>query len=98
MDRDDVLLSVFVAVESAHAFSAFNPSVFTIRRFPDGQTIRDIRTGCVYAFVFSLAIGTLTSAIVKSGLPLLLAVLVATGMFAVYEKTAKEAMTNDTKD
>lgn len=92
MDDKDVLLSVFVAVEGAHAFSAFNPSIFTIRRFPDGQTLRDIRTGCLYASAFTLIIGGLTSAMIGNWLPFGMAVLTAAGMTAVYEINARRGV------
>lgn len=92
MDREDLLLSIFVAVEGAHAFSAFNPSVFTIRRFPDGQTAEDIRTGCVYASIFTLIIGGVTALLINNPLPVFFAIAVAAGMSMVYETTVQKAL------
>lgn len=91
MEDKDVLLSIFVAVESAHAFSAFNPSIFTIRRFPDSQTIQDIKTGCIYASGFSIAIGLLSSGITGNVLPIILAIIVSLVMSSIYMKTAGDA-------
>ncbi len=88
MKTEALLISVFVAVESAHGFSAFNPSLFTINRFRDEKTLQDIKRGCLYASVFSLTIGGISAALIKSWLPMLMAAAVAAGMSLVYLKEA----------
>lgn len=89
MNREELLIAIFVAVESAHAFSAFNPSIFTIHRFRDELTEKDIAKGCVLASLFSLAIGGVCSALIRSPLPLAMALGVAGGMSAVYLAAAR---------
>jgi hypothetical protein len=83
--NERILLATFVALESAHAFSAFLPSVFTIRRFRDAQTARDIRDGEVIAAGFAIAVGAVVSALTKSSLPLIFSVVTALAMVQVYE-------------
>lgn len=83
--KEQILLGVFVAVEGAHAYSAFLPSIFTIRRFRDTQTQKDIRDGEVIGSLFVLALGGVVAAITRSALPLLLAMVTAGVMVSVYE-------------
>ncbi len=79
-------LAIFVAVEGANAYSAFLPSIFTIRTFKsETGTHRSIRDGEVIATLFALAIGAATSLIVASWLPLFFAVVTAIVMVSVYE-------------
>ena len=82
MTDDILLLSVFVAVEGAHSFSAFLPSAFTIRTFAsDPQALARVRAGYLPAFVFLAALAATVAALKRSLLPLLLAA--ATGMLMV---------------
>ena len=83
-----VLISIFVAVESAHAFSAFNPSLFTIHHFRDQHTVQDIRTGCILASAFSLVVGAIATALLHHPAPLLMAAATAAGMSSVYMAAA----------
>ena len=93
MAKGEVLLtSALVAVEGAHAFSAFLPSVFTIRRLavPQGAE-RDLRLGYIPASLFALALGALASAIMKSPWPLIASVLTIIFMIATYEWAIRSA-------
>jgi len=84
---ETVLLASFVAVESAHAFSAFNPSVFTIRqlanRSEEGK--RDIRLGYIPAVIFAVALSVIVSMLIKSMLPILFGIGTIIFMILCYE-------------
>ena len=83
---EDILLASFVAVEGAHAFSAFNPSIFTIRTFKDDEkTKKSIREGYVLATVFAFVLAGIVSLIARSPLPVIFAVFTVAFMIAVYE-------------
>ena len=80
-----VALAALTAVEGAHAYSAFNPSIFTIRHFRDRTTERDVRAGEVLGSAFTLALGLIVSLIVNDWLPLAFAAGVVVVMVSVYE-------------
>lgn len=84
-ESTDVFTASVVAVEAAQAFSAFNPSIFTIRRFPDEYTQRDIRLGSVLAVVFSLLLAILGAKLTGSTLPFVAALGADAFMVGVYE-------------
>lgn len=85
---DKVILSVFVAVEGAHAFSAFMPSAFTIQKFAtDGEDKAKLRKGYAPAIAFNLALAGSVSYLSQSPLPLLASLLVIAFMLAVYESS-----------
>jgi hypothetical protein len=90
MTTEKFLIGVFVSVESAHAFSAFNPSLFTINRFRDQQTVGDITRGCIYASIFSLSIGLVSSLLIESWYPLIMSAAVSVGMSVVYLQEANK--------
>jgi ABC-type phosphate transport system permease subunit len=90
MKVEKLLIGVFVSVESAHAFSAFNPSLFTINRFRDQQTVQDITRGCIYASGFSLCIGLVSSLLIDSWFPLIMSVAVSVGMSMIYLREANK--------
>ncbi len=54
--KEDVAWSVVVGVETAHFYSAFLPSIFTIEKFAkDGETDRAaLRRGEFFATTFAL--------------------------------------------
>ena len=80
------MLGLFTALESAHAYSAFLPSMFTIRTFGgDPDTQRDIRQGEMLATGFALALGVVVSKLTRSTFPLVAAVIVSGAMVSVYE-------------
>lgn len=89
MKTEQLLISIFVAVESAHAFSAFNPSIFTIHRFRDQYTYEDIKKGCILASGFSLVIGGVASGIIHNYVPLAMAAATAALMSAAYLAAVK---------
>lgn len=83
---EEVLVSAFVAVEGAYAFSAFLPSIFTIRHFgADQSTERDIRDGEIAGALFALSLGALVGLLIKSPLPLIFSVGTSGAMISVYE-------------
>lgn len=81
-----VLLSSFVAVESAHAFSAFCPSVFTIKSLavPQNQQ-QQIREGYIPASIFAIALAVIVSKLIHSNYPLFFGIVTVIFMVAVYE-------------
>jgi len=84
---EKVLVSAFVAVESAHAFSAFNPSIFTIKSLAN-QTEEgkaQIREGYIPAVIFSVVLSFIVSRLIKSNLPLYFAVGTVVFMILWYE-------------
>jgi len=89
---ETILVSALIAVEGAHAFSAFLPSVFTIRKLavPAGAE-NDLRLGYIPASLFALALGALASAIMKSPWPLTASVLTTIFMIATYEWAIRSA-------
>ncbi len=91
METEKALISVMVALESAHSFSAFMPSAFTIRTFAltdDGQSeqhISDLRAGYIPAIAYSLIIGWIASVLISSWWPLAGTLATAVFMVLVYE-------------
>ncbi len=87
MDKEKILASLIAAVESSHFFSAFLPSVFTIRTFRDQPlTVDSIRKGEAYATTFALGLGVLLAYYVESPLPVLITAVMCVLMIWVYEK------------
>ena len=86
MEDDKVTIALLIAVEVAFGFSAFEPSIFTIRHFAAQPETKDsIRIGEVLAVGFSMLIATTASAITHSVLPLFFTMISCAGMVAVYE-------------
>lgn len=81
---EDIALGLLVLGETAHFFSAFNPSLFTIKRFPDKQTEHDIALGCTYATVFGLILALATSYIARSKIPAIFGIIGIACMNAIY--------------
>lgn len=88
MNEDDrILLAAFVAVESAHAFSAFEPSFFTIRTFADSaEKVRPLREGYVPSVLFAVILGAVVSALADTWWPLVGAIATSAFMVMMYEK------------
>lgn len=80
-------MAAFVAVESAHAYSAVLPSIFTIRTFAqtNGTTAKDIRDGEVIGSAFALTLGAIVSKLTSSALPLVFSAVTAAVMVGIYE-------------
>lgn len=81
------LTAAFVAYESAFSFSQFMPSLFTIRALgnDDDNKLASLRHGEVIGTVFVVSFATLFSVLLKSWLPLLMALISAAFVLAVYE-------------
>jgi hypothetical protein len=83
---ETLLTSVFIAYETAFAFSQYLPSVMTIHTFVDTEAkVKSIRTGELIASVFAGAFALAFAAILRSWLPLCLAGLAIVGTVVVYE-------------
>jgi hypothetical protein len=86
VQRDDILLAVFVAVEGAHAFSAFMPSTYTTLKFAgDPGDAAMLRMGYIPAVMFNLILGGIVSFFAKSKKPIVASLLVIVGMTMFYE-------------
>lgn len=84
--REDVLLGAFAGLEAAHFYSAYLPSLMTIREFTnDEDARRSLRQGEVIATIFALSLGGVVSSIVKSSYPFVVTAIVAGLMLVVYE-------------
>lgn len=84
--NQELLLSIFVGVEGAHAFSAFMPSYFTVKKFAGSEEDRQsLRSGYVPAIAFNLALGGVVAALTKRITPLMIAGAVIIFMLIMYE-------------
>lgn len=91
MDNDKLLLSVFVGVEGAHAFSAFMPSYFTVKKFAEKPAdLAALRSGYTPAILFNLALGGTVSMLTKNYTPLVISGMVSAFMVILYEQAIKE--------
>ncbi|AFA40851.1 MAG: hypothetical protein OWQ51_03300 [Pyrobaculum arsenaticum] len=89
---ETLLTSALVAVEGAHAFSAFLPSIFTIRRLAVPQdAVDDLRLGYIPASIFALALGTLASLILRNWWPLAASIMTIIFMISAYEWAIRSA-------
>lgn len=94
-----IALTLLTAAETAHAFSAFLPSFFTIRTFAlqgglDEVCLKleNLRSGYIPAVTFGLALGGVVSALAKSPLPLVGSALTAVFMVSQYERALPERL------
>jgi hypothetical protein len=86
LGKEDAALVMLVAVESAFAYSAFLPSVFTIRKHVESdEEMADIRTGEVLAGLFVLVLAGITASIIESRVPILVGLFTMVAMTGVYE-------------
>jgi len=92
-ERELIALSLLSAGEAAHAWSAFNPSAFTIRNWVlDGdpqkvqQNIANLRSGYLPAIAFGVGLGAVVSLIARSPLPAAFAGLTSLLMLVLYEQ------------
>ncbi len=89
---ETLLTSVFIAYETAFAFSQYLPSVMTIHTFVDTDAkVQSIRTGEIIASVFAGVFALAFAAILRSWLPLILAGLAIIFTVMVYEWALKGA-------
>ena len=99
MNSDIVALSLLSGAETAHAFSSFLPSTFTVRSFAldgstgnVGQKVADLRAGYRPATAFGLLLGAVVSAVAKSPLPLAASAGAAGVMLVLYEQNLPPEM------
>lgn len=86
MENDNLLLSIFVGVEGAHAFSAFMPSYFTVQKFAtSGDDAAKLRSGYIPAVAFNLFLGGVVSVLTRRPMPIIIAALVSLFMMSLYE-------------
>ncbi len=84
--REQALLGAFAALESAHFYSAFLPSVMTIQKFAtDDQARAALRQGEAIATALALSLGYVLSELVDSPLPIVMSAGMAVVMVLVYE-------------
>lgn len=83
---DTTVISIFMALEGMHAYSAFLPSIMTIGTFVDSpEKVRMIREGEVVATGFLLALAISVTALTKSPLPMVMGILAGIVTLGVYE-------------
>lgn len=80
------MLAIFSAAETPAFFSAFEPSVFTIKSLavPQGQ-VDMIRQGYIPSFILANTVGGIISVVTKRALPIILSIGMSIGMIMVYE-------------
>lgn len=91
MTAELIAVSLLAGAEAAHFFSAFCPSIFTIRQLaiPEGREA-DIRRGMLLGLMMSIGIGILVAVIFKSWLPLGFAAGIGAAMYFLYEYHLRE--------
>ena len=86
IEIEKILISAFVGVESAHFFSAYLPSIFTIKNLAIPQKAENnIRAGYIPATLLSLALSGIVSYLVKSPYPLIFGIGTIALMITFYE-------------
>jgi hypothetical protein len=93
-DKSQLLaLTLLTAAETAHSFSAFLPSYFTIRTFAlDGDPVsverklKNLRSGYLPSVTFGLVLGSVVAFIAKHPLPLVAAAVTSAFMVWQYER------------
>lgn len=90
--NNEVIFSIFMALEGLHAYSAFLPSIMTIGTFVDTpEKVRMIRQGEVVSTVFLAALSSSVAIMVRSYWPLVTAAVAGGVMLFVYEYALKNA-------
>lgn len=90
MDAAEVGVVLLVMAEAPQAYSAFLPSIMTIRTFVgDEGAVADIREGELFGSAFVLLIGAAGSALSKSSWPLIVSILTIGVMVGIYEYALK---------
>jgi hypothetical protein len=85
-ESSPAVVGLFVAVECAFGFSAFLPSIFTIRHFgAQPATAENIRIGEALGCAWAIALAGIASILVDSVAPLLLTIPTAALIVCVYE-------------
>ena len=92
VEKDVVLMSVFMALEGAFAYSAFLPSIMTIGTFVDSpEKVAMIRQGEIVGTIFLAGLSGITAMIVKSPIPIVAGFLAGALAVGVYEMALKNA-------
>lgn len=82
----EVGVVLLVAAEAPQAYSAFLPSIMTIRTFVgDEGAVADIREGELLGSVFVAGIGVVGSMLTGSPWPVVVAILTIVVMVGIYE-------------
>lgn len=90
----DLVLAVFTAVEGAHAFSAFMPSYFTVKKFAASkEDLEALRSGYSPAIAFNLLLGGSVSLLTKDVRPFVVSIVVVAFMMYLYENALKTKIT-----
>lgn len=83
---DTMLVSIFMALDGLFAYSAFLPSIMTVGTFVDSESkVVMIRQGEVIGTIFLIALSIITSAVMKSKLPLFFGILAGIVAIVIYE-------------
>lgn len=86
MTKESVGLTILVAAESGHAFSAFMPSYFTIKTFAgSAEGTANLRAGYPPAVAFNALLGTAVALLIGSWVPLLVALGASAILIGFYE-------------
>lgn len=94
--NDKLMISVFMALEGIHAYSAFLPSIFTIKTFVESEEgVRMIREGEVMASAFLVTLAIVTGNLTKSWYPVIFGLVAGGSMLAVYEYALYRCPAND---
>ncbi len=89
--NNELILSIFVGVEGAHAFSAFMPSYFTVKKFAgDSEDREALRSGYYPAILFNLALGGAVAAFTKDARPFIVSLVVILFMILMYEGAVRK--------
>lgn len=89
---DTVVISIFMALEGVHAYSAFLPSIFTIETFVKTDNGKaHVREGELMASIFLAALALTTAYLTKSQWPAVTALVAGACMVGVYEYALAQA-------
>ena len=86
MTPSEVGIVLAVIAQAPQAYSAFLPSIMTIRTFVgDERAVRDIREGELFGSAFVLLIGAAGSMLTKKNAPFMVSLVSIAVMISVYE-------------
>lgn len=86
MDAAEIGIVLLVAAEAPQAYSAFLPSIMTIRTFVDDQdAVNDIREGELLGSAFVLLIAGAGTLLTKSPWPFVVGIVTIVTMVGIYE-------------
>ena len=87
---EQVLLGAFAAIEGAHFYSSFLPSIMTIDKFADDErAISQLRQGEILASGFALGLGWVVSELIDDYTPLIFSIATVILMVSVYESAIR---------